>query len=67
MIASRPWYLPRVAEVSNRIVFKLKWLKILTPKQIFPRLRIALAQVEVGKNLVKLVKSYFLWMKKKKY
>ena len=41
-------FLDRVANVSDRKVSDHKQLKILTPKQILQRLRIALAQVKAG-------------------
>ena len=59
-----------VTKVSNRKISKHSSLKILSPKQILPRLPIVLAQVIVGNtsgNLLNEIRQviYFLYWAKK--
>ena len=63
-------YVARVTKVSNRKISKHSSLKILSPKQILPRLPIVLAQVIVGNtsgNLLNEIRQviYFLYRAKK--
>ena len=57
MLALSPLDLAHVANVSDRKVFDLKQLKILTPKQVLQGLAIALAQVKADSRFEILLKE----------